>query len=543
MVSLEKTADRAKKETQQTTPPRKDAGAAEGADEVTTNRGVLFQAIANFTYDWETWAGSDGVARWVNPAVERITGYSAAECLAMPDYPLRLVHEEDQDEIAALLRDAARGGSGNDVEFRIRHKDGQIAWGAVSWQTIADDGGRPLGYRTSVRDITKRKEVEEALKLAHREAERANLAKSRFLAAASHDLRQPIQAAAMFVAALKTSHSVERRTEIIESIQESLRATDDLLNALLDVSRLDAGVLQPRLRPFAIGDILERMELEFRGLAQEKRLRFRLVQSSATVYSDPLLVERMVGNLVSNALRYTETGSLVIGCRHRGDSLRLEVWDSGIGIAEDDLETIFEEFHQLGNPERDRTRGLGLGLAIVKRLSRLLGHRVTVRSRLGGGSVFAIELPLTAAKVERRDVAVVQAGGADLTGALAGRFILAIDDDPVQLAAMQAVFAHWDCDSVTAASAADALDQLALRERRPDAIVADYRLRGGANGAAAIQTLQKALEAPIPAVILTGDTEPARLAEAAASGFEILHKPVRPELLHAKLCELLTDIR
>lgn len=517
------------------TATAKPRGASREATDSAAERGVLFQAIANFTYDWETWAGRDGIARWVNPAVERITGYSAADCLAMSDYPLPLVHEEDQAEIAALLQHAARGGSGNDVEFRIRRKDGQIVWGAVSWQTITDDKGAPLGYRTSVRDITKRKEVEEALKLAHREAERANLAKSRFLAAASHDLRQPIQAAAMFVTALKTSNSPERRAEIIASIEESLHATDDLLNALLDVSRLDAGVLQPRLRPFAIGDILERMELEFRGLAQEKRLRFRLVQSSATVYSDPLLVERMVGNLVSNALRYTETGSLVIGCRRHGDRLRLEVWDSGIGIAESDLETIFEEFHQLGNPERDRTRGLGLGLAIVQRLSRLLGHRVTVRSQPGRGSVFAIELPLTAAVAERRETTVAQVG----TGALAGRFLLAIDDDPVQLAAMQAVFAHWDCDSVTAASAADALEQLALRERRPDAIVADYRLRGGANGAAAIQTLHKTLEAAVPAVILTGDTEPARLAEAAASGFEILHKPIRPEILHAKLCELL----
>lgn len=502
------------------------AGARSTTADKTDRSGVerLFEAIANYTYDWESWMGPDGAPRWINPAVERMTGYSVAECLAMPDYPLPLIHEEDRAGMADHLRTAAAGQSGNDIAFRIRQKNGATRWAAVSWQTLYDDAGRSLGYRTSIRDITGRKQVEDALRRAHTEAERANRAKSRFLAAASHDLRQPLQAMNLFVAALKASVRDEEALNIVASIQESLRATDDLLDALLDVSRLDAGVLQPRLRNFSIADLTERLETEFASQAAAKNLALRVVVSSAVVRSDPVLLDRILRNLLSNAVRYTERGRILLGCRRRGAALRIEVWDTGAGIPADKREAIFEEFYQLENPGRDRTRGLGLGLAIVDRLARLLGHRVTVRSTPGKGSSFAVEVPLGGHEPEGQVMRSIAATARP--GGLNGVTILAIEDEPVQLNAMKQLFTGWGCEVVPAASTAEALTRVVELKRMPDVIVADYRLRDEMNGVQAIMTLRAGLGRTIPGIILTGDTEPARLREAKASGFELLHKPV-----------------
>lgn len=506
---------------------------------VAARRGVerLFEAVANYTYDWETWMGLDGRPRWINPAVARMTGYTVDECLTMRDYPLPIVHPDDRSGLADHLRLAAAGCSGNDVAFRIRRKDGGVGWAAVSWQTLYDDAGRSLGYRTSIRDITDRKQVEEALRRAHIEAERASRAKSQFLAAASHDLRQPLQAINIFVAALKaTVNDVESR-EIVASIRESLRATDDLLDALLDVSRLDADVLQPRLRDIAVADLMEHLEAEFASQALMKGLALRTVVSSVVVRTDPGLLGRILRNLMSNAIRYTEAGRILLGCRHRGSCLRIEVWDTGIGIPEDKRNAIFEEFYQLGNPERDRTRGLGLGLAIVDRIAKLLGHPVVVRSRPGNGSMFAVEVPI----VHRAGGQVSPPDPPDTASdrdALAGVLVVAIDDEPVQLRAMQQLFGHWGCEVVAATSTAEALTRVIDLKRIPDAIVADYRLRDAMNGVQGIETLRVAFGRPVPGVILTGDTEPARLREAAASDFELLHKPVDTERLFAILSRL-----
>lgn len=488
----------------------------------------LFEAIANYTYDWESWMGSDGRPRWINPAVERISGYTVAECLAMPDYPLPLVHEEDRPAIARHLAAAAAGASGNDVAFRILHRSGAVVWAAVSWQTLRDETGRSLGYRTSVRDISQRKQAEEALRRAHAETERASRAKSRFLAAASHDLRQPLQAVNLLVAALKPTMTDAESAEIISAIEDSLRATNDLLDALLDVSRLDAGALKARPRPIYVSDLLDRMTAEFAGAARDKGIQLRVVASSAAIRSDPPLLDRILRNLVANAIRYTERGRVLVGCRRRGDQVRIEVWDTGIGIPGDKLDAVFEEFYQLGNPERDRTRGLGLGLAVVDRVAKLLGHPIEVRSEVAKGSVFAVTVP--------------SADAADAAGPgppapperLAGAFVLAIDDDAVQLDAMARLFRRWGCDVLTATSAADALARLAGRSA-PDVVIADYRLRDEANGAEAIEAVRDLFGRAVPGLILTGDTEPSRLAGAKASGFPLLHKPIDSDRLRDAL--------
>lgn len=504
------------------------------AEEALRETEQRFKAIADYTYDWETWVGVDGKPRWINPAVTRMTGYTVDECFAMPDYPLPLVHAGDRERIAHHLQGATRGGKGNDVIFRILRKDEAPCWAAVSWQTIHDAEGRSLGYRTSVRDITRRKLAEDSVRQARAEAERANRAKSAFLAAASHDLRQPLQAITTFLSVLKMTAEDAESQRIIKSIEQCLQASGDLLHALLDVSRLDAGVLKPERRAIAVCDLLERVETAYANRADDKGLDLRFVASSAVVYTDPALMSEIIGNLVSNAIRYTERGRILVGCRRRGSKLRVEVWDTGIGISAEKQTAIFEEFYQIGNPERDRKRGLGLGLAIVDRISRLLDSPVEVRSQPGKGSAFMIEVPLAEGPPsgELRPAAAAQ------PSPLTGLFILAIDDEPLQLSALKALFERWDCKVVTAASHDEALVQLLAAGQRPDVILADYRLRDGVTGAEAIRRVGSELGAEIPGVILTGDTEPARLVEAKASGYRLLHKPVDPEELRAALAAL-----
>ena len=496
----------------------------------------LFETIANYTYDWETWFSVDGRPLWINPAVERMTGYSVQECLALPDYPQPLIHEDDRATIGRLLVSAARGSSDNDVEFRIRRKDGSYGWGAVSWQPVLENGGRPMGFRTSVRDITVRKEAEEALRRAMTEAERADRAKSRFLAAASHDLRQPLQAISMFVGALSHQTDEPQRQEVIDSIRGSLRATNELLDALLDISRLDAGVIVPQPQSFAVQDLLEQLETSYGGLAAEKGLRLRTVACSAVVWTDPLILGRILQNLIANAIRYTESGRILIGCRHKGDRLAIEVWDTGIGISEEHLELIFEEFSQIGNPERDHTRGLGLGLAIVRRQAQLLNTPISTQSVLGHGSMFRVEVWL--ATSEPFGIGRPVARSVD---SLEGLLIMAIDDEPIQLEAIRAFLTALRCTVITASNAKEAEAKLAIAGRPADVILADYRLRGEETGVMAIRRVRESTRADTPGVLLTGDTEPGRLREAELSGFCLLHKPIAPDELAEKILEAIRE--
>lgn len=498
----------------------------------------LFETIANYTYDWETWFSAEGKPLWINPAVERMTGFGVEECLAMPDYPLPLVHPDDRSMIAGHLASAGEGSSGNDVEFRIQRKDGGVGWAAVSWQPILDGDMNALGFRTSMRDISERKKAEDALRRAIDEAERAGNAKSRFLAAASHDLRQPMQAISMFVGALAHMKTDPESAEVIDSIRKCLRNADELLDALLDVSRLDAGVFTPNPRDFAVADLLEMLETAYQGTAAEKGLRLRTVASDAIVRSDPVMLGRMIQNLVSNAIRYTERGGVLVGCRRRGRNLMIEIWDSGVGIPEDQLELIFEEFYQLRNPERDRTRGLGLGLAIVRRQSRLLEAPVHVRSRVGAGSVFSVQVPL-AEPCGPKAVAFPVSGP---IGRLEGHMLVAIDDEPLQLEAIRAFLSTSNCTVVTGKTPMEAAAKLKGARHLPDAIIADYRLRDHMTGVEAIGLLRERLGAKIPGILLTGDTEPARILEAQSSGYALLHKPIEPVRLISTILEAITPI-
>jgi len=366
-------------------------------------------------------------------------------------------------------------------------------------------------------------------------AEQANRAKSRFLAAASHDLRQPMHALGLFVDALRGVQDEATRIRLLSQVDVSLDALGKLFNALLDISRLDAGVVETQVEDFPLARVLEKLEGEFRALAEQKGLKFRLLPCSVVVQSDPLLLERILRNLISNAIRYTETGRVSVGCRRRAGWVEVQVWDTGRGIPDEDIEHVFDEFQQLDNPERDRAKGLGLGLAIVQRLCDLLDYPLQVHSAPGKGSVFCIGLPLgrTEAVRERRS------GVASPSLQAAQRLILVIDDEVDILEGMREILMRWGFVVLVAESLQQAEQVLAACGRGPDAILADLRLRDHHTGIEAIEALQATYGAHVPGLILTGDTAPERLQFAGAAGYRVLYKPVKPARLRVALQQLL----
>lgn len=499
------------------------------------DRQALFETIANYTYDWESWIDGDGRLVWVNPAVQRMTGYGIGECLGMADYPLPMIDPRDRPRIAEQMRLASAGSAGNDLEFRIRHRFGHIVWGAVSWQTLRDAQGRPLGFRTSVRDITDRKRAEVELRRAYDEVSLANRAKSRFLAAASHDLRQPLQAAMLFLATLRRRLAGPAERDIAASISLCLESGSSLLDSLLDVSRLDAGVIEVNALDFKLQDVFDRALVAFGPAAAEAGVELHLRATALTVRSDPVLLERIVDNYLANAIRYAQGGRVLLCARVRGRGVRIEVRDNGPGIAPDQHALVFDEFYQVGNPERDRRKGLGLGLAIVARIARLLEARIGLRSAPARGSVFSVDVPLAPGGAP----APAPVREENVDGILSGRFIAAIDDEPLQLAALDAFLRSLDCGVLAADSGSALIAALQDAPRSLDLIIADYRLRGSSTGAEAVSAVRHHLGREVPAVLLTGDTEPDRIAEATASGLRVLHKPIVAAELIAALAEAL----
>ena len=382
--------------------------------------------------------------------------------------------------------------------------------------------------------------LEEEVRQRTAELEIANKYKSHFLASASHDLRQPLHALNLFVAQLRTETEPDERDRLVARINSAVGSMNELFEALLDMSRLDAGVLEPNLSEFPIEPLLTRMETTFAEAARENGLRLAVVPSSAWVRSDFILLERILLNLVSNAVRYTSHGGVVVGCRRRGDQLRIDVCDSGAGIAEEQQRTIFGEFVQLAASKPDRRGGLGLGLSIVSRLSLLLDHPVEVRSRPGGGSRFSIAVPLA---VTRSEAAEVPASLATIADPVRGKYVMVIDDDRLVRDGMGGILKSWGCEVVTVESGEAALAQSAAHRRKPDLVISDLRLAGGRSGIEAIELIRGELGGEpgcaIPAFLISGDTAPGRLREARAGGFHLLHKPVTPMRLRAMLNQLM----
>lgn len=362
------------------------------------------------------------------------------------------------------------------------------------------------------------------------EAERANTAKSRFLAAASHDLRQPMHALGLFISELTQVPLDPPARHLVSKVAASAEAMEDLLDSLLDISRLDAGVLELNVRAFALQPLFERISTTQRAAAAENGVQLRVRPTWAWCISDPILLERVLTNLVSNAVRYSPGGSVLLACRQRDRQWRIEVRDNGIGIPAHAQGIVFQEFVQLQNPERSRDKGLGLGLAIVRRLTDMLHHPLDLRSAPGKGSCFSLVVP--AGKVEELDSREEESRE---PGYLGGLCVAIVDDDPLVLSAMESLLASWGCDVVAAPDLRFALARFEALDKAPQAIISDHRLARGATGVSVIRGLRQRFGLELPAALITGDTGADALGMAEREGFPVLHKPVRPARLRALL--------
>ena len=374
------------------------------------------------------------------------------------------------------------------------------------------------------------------LRAKKEEAETATLAKSRFLAAASHDLRQPIHALGMFVARLaQLPHDRETR-HLIANLEASVRAMQDLLDALLDISRLDAQAVKAHVQAFPLSEILEQLRGALLPVATDKGLRLRVRTNALWVMSDPTLLHRILLNLVSNALRYTGNGGVLVGCRRSrgGTHVWIEVWDSGIGIAPEHQSDIFREFYQIGNPERDRSKGLGLGLNIVDRTARLLGHPLQLCSLPGRGTRFRVEVPLASPGDPQSLAGVPEVLPVD---DLRGLRVLVVEDDRQSAQALRGLLDSWGCVVAVVEGLQGALTVLE-GGFVPDMILSDFRLRAGESGMQTLQALRAALGRQMPACLMSGNTEAELIEACRAAGLPLLHKPVRPAKLRTLIRRL-----
>ncbi len=374
---------------------------------------------------------------------------------------------------------------------------------------------------------------------AQQSAEQANQDKSKFLAAASHDLRQPLHAMGLFVEALSRSPLSADQAKVLTHLRSASISTSEMLNTLLDYSRLEAGAVKANHKAFSLQNLLADLENEFGMQADSKDFFYRSRETTLAAYADPTLVDLVLRNLISNALRYTRTGGVLVACRRRGPCVAVQVWDTGLGIAPEHQQAVFKEFHQLDNPERDRQKGLGLGLAIVKRLCETMGAQINLRSVPGRGSMFELVLPHYAG-ILAGDVAAAPAAS------WAGLRVMVIDDEAPVRQGMQSLLKSWGCECECFESAQEALDHLALLsdDKLPQVLISDYRLRHDLTGAQAIADVRAALLArgmasKLPAIIITGDTAPERIREAQRTDALLLHKPVSAAALGKALTQAL----
>lgn len=434
------------------------------------------------------------------------------------------------DEVAGLAR---AFNAMLDHIAAIQHEREQRAAEEITIQrTLAERADQARAQAEgATRDAERAREEAMAALMA---AESANETKTRFLAAASHDLRQPVQSLVLMTAALAAKLKEHPAADLVGRLQASVDALCRLLEALLDISKLDAGTIQTNVQAVRLSDIFDALRAEYQMRATEKGLRLRTMRSSLVLRTDPALLERIVRNLLENALRYTDRGGILLGCRHRDGRALIQVCDTGVGIPPEHLKRIFQEFYQVANPARDRGQGLGLGLSIVERLTRLLGHRITVRSQPGKGSCFTIEVALDA---EASPQAAPPATAVTRTGGASAGMALVIDDDPLVREGLHVLIEQAGWRALSADSAPSALRLLASCPQRPSLVIADYRLEGGATGVEALQSIERQLGRGVLSVVLTGDTAPERIADARASGYRVLHKPLSAQELLSLLDE------
>jgi PAS domain S-box-containing protein len=497
-----------------------------------------YQDLYDHAPDMYFTVAEDGKIRSVNLLGAQCLGYPHGELVGRPVWDI--VHPEDLSRIRGQVEDIFNSRrEESELEFRKVRRDGSVLWVHEQVRLIRGSGEAPAELWISCRDITERKVTEQALRSAKEEAEQANAAKTRFLAATNHDLRQPLQTLGLLVGVLKgRAQNPETVQEVIGNLGEALTVMGGLLDSLSDVEKLEAGRVTSRVAEFRLQNLFDRMKICFENQAVGKGLILRVVHSNATTRSDEVLLGRIVQNLLSNAVRYTDQGKILLGCRRRGTHLRIEVWDTGSGIPEGQHAMIFEDHYQLGNAARERRKGLGLGLGIAHRTAQLLGHRIEVRSRVGKGSMFAVEIPRVAG-TPKHGVEPGREGAQPVRFEPLGISVLLIEDDQAVLQSSRLLLEVTGCRVATAMTAREAMEQLESQSPGPDLIISDYRLPEGEFGTRVIQQLRTAADRSTPAILVTGDTTPRIQRESERFNCRLLRKPVDAERLVALIHQLI----
>jgi len=399
-----------------------------------------------------------------------------------------------------------------------------LSFGRRVNRIVAESKKRRFENLDLIEELRAQKEIAEE---ARHEAEAANRSKTQFFAAASHDLRQPLHAMGLFAAALQEKVKDPEVRDVVSSINASVSALEGLFNELLDIAKIDSGVIKPKLTHFALENVFGRLRDEFSAEAAAKGLRLSVDGGTRIVTSDAVLLERILRNLLSNAIRYTSAGEVALSATPAGDKVHIEVRDTGVGVRPEDRERIFEEFFQLGNPGRTSKKGLGLGLSIVRRLCGLLGYEIRLASQIGKGSTFSFDVPPGTAPEPHRDAPLAARDRGDLSGKL----IVVIDDEAVIVEGMKVLLSGWGVEVMGSLTGDDVIEAVHAGERMPDLIIADYRLGGGVVGTDVIERLRRELDPEIPAILVTGSAAPERVSEADAKRYDLLFKPVQPEKL------------
>lgn len=470
--------------------------------------------------------GADGRIVIVNAEAEKMFGLTREQMLGQPIETLlpRRFRERHQQHRGNYAREPRLRGMGTGMELLALRSDGTEFPVEISLSPI----GAPSGALvvSAIRDVTERHRIESELKAARQAAERASKANTAFLSAASHDLRQPVQALRLLNGALRRTVTDRLALEMIESQQDSLDAMTNLLNSLLDISRLDAGAFEPNIEDFPLQSLIGRLAAEFSRQAQQKGLTFHADPCDATVRSDPNLLTEIIQNFVSNAVRYTRRGHVRLSCTREGNELSIAVSDTGIGIPEEELEKIFVEFHQVRREGRKK-EGVGLGLSITRRLADLLGHTIEVRSKPGEGSCFSVRVPLVAAvgipekKPHKPGREAPSPSG----------FVLIVEDDEQVAKAWSLLLRAEGYRVAGAASVAELRALLGELDGVPDLIVSDYHLLDGSNGIQAVHAVRAATGVCMPAFIVTGDTSKIMQEVEEVENSRILSKPIGPDEL------------
>ena len=463
---------------------------------------------------------------------------------------------QDEDEIVLFDPAPLNGAGGADrtkpLEQKIERleKINRVLMQRVE-QTVDPQGSPYSLFQTAIllEDVVNERtnrlrralqQIEQAnyeLRVAKESAEEADLSKTRFLAAATHDLLQPLNAARLSISILTDELADSDSSKLIAQTEHSLETVERLLRALLDISKLDAGVMRPHIGGLALSKILESLKIDFSATADARGLELRVVPSSLIVRSDAVLVHRILQNFLSNALRYTQQGKVLVGCRLKDETVRIEVWDTGVGIDPEEHEAIFEEFYRIGASDDAAAHRLGLGLAIVSRIARVLGHEIGLRSYPGEGSVFWVDVPMWGR--QRLDISNAVAAPPVPDRLLNDCVVAVIEDEANVLAALDLRLQRWGCATIIASDVDELVERVKQADKPPDIIVADYHLGGERTGLDAIHAIRQLDRFEVPAIVVTADHSPSTYQRVLLANCRPMTKPVNPAELRAVMNSLI----